>query len=99
MVRVSRMTSMIGRTSVMIIAVSLRLMFCAGVAVALTACGTRTPQQPVQAEQPVQAKVQNKAHDPLQVVDTRPIIAAFGDSLSAGFGVEPGKSYPDDLQR
>jgi acyl-CoA thioesterase I len=27
------------------------------------------------------------------------VIAAFGDSLSAGFGVEPGKSYPDDLQR
>ena len=27
------------------------------------------------------------------------MIAAFGDSLSAGFGVEPGKSYPDDLQR
>lgn len=24
---------------------------------------------------------------------------AFGDSLSAGFGVEPGKSYPDDVQR
>jgi acyl-CoA thioesterase-1 len=31
--------------------------------------------------------------------DTRPVIAAFGDSLSAGFGVAPGKSFPDDLQR
>jgi acyl-CoA thioesterase-1 len=31
--------------------------------------------------------------------DTRPIIVAFGDSLTAGFGVPPGKSYPDDLQR
>ncbi len=31
--------------------------------------------------------------------DTRPVIAAFGDSLSAGFGVEPGKSFPDDVQR
>ena len=27
------------------------------------------------------------------------MIAAFGDSLSAGFGVEPGNSYPDGLQR
>lgn len=27
------------------------------------------------------------------------MIAAFGDSLSAGFGVEPGKSFPDDIQR
>ena len=31
--------------------------------------------------------------------DKRPVIAAFGDSLSAGFGVPPGKSFPDDLQR
>jgi acyl-CoA thioesterase I len=31
--------------------------------------------------------------------DTRPVVAAFGDSLSAGYGVEPGKSFPDDLQR
>jgi acyl-CoA thioesterase-1 len=26
-------------------------------------------------------------------------IVAFGDSLTAGFGVEPGQSWPDDLQR
>lgn len=31
--------------------------------------------------------------------DSRPVIVAFGDSLTAGFGVAPGKSYPDDLQR
>jgi len=31
--------------------------------------------------------------------DTRPVIVAFGDSLTAGYGVEPGKSYPDFLQR
>jgi acyl-CoA thioesterase-1 len=31
--------------------------------------------------------------------DTRPVIVAFGDSLSAGFGLDPGQSYPDDLQR
>jgi acyl-CoA thioesterase-1 len=34
-----------------------------------------------------------------QPPDSRPVIVAFGDSLTAGFGVEPGKSYPDDLQR
>jgi acyl-CoA thioesterase-1 len=32
-------------------------------------------------------------------LDARPVIAAFGDSLSAGYGVAPGKSFPDDLQR
>jgi len=30
--------------------------------------------------------------------DTRPVIACFGDSLTAGFGVDSGKSYPDLLQ-
>lgn len=33
------------------------------------------------------------------MADSRKVIAAFGDSISAGFGVEPGKSFPDDLQR
>lgn len=31
--------------------------------------------------------------------DTRPVIVAFGDSLTAGFNVEPGESYPDYLQQ
>lgn len=32
-------------------------------------------------------------------IDTRPVIVAFGDSLSAGYGAEPGKSFPDFLQK
>ncbi len=31
--------------------------------------------------------------------DGRPVVAAFGDSISAGFGVPPGKGYADDLQK
>ena len=31
--------------------------------------------------------------------DTRKVLVVFGDSLSAGYGVPAGKSYPDDLQR
>jgi acyl-CoA thioesterase-1 len=27
-----------------------------------------------------------------------PIIACFGDSITAGYGVAPGQAYPDDLQ-
>jgi acyl-CoA thioesterase-1 len=100
MVRVSRMTSMMGGTSVMIMAVSLRLTACVIVAVALAACASPRSQP---AQEPVPEKVgreaRNEAPKTVQLTDTRPVIAAFGDSLSAGFGVEPGKSYPDDLQR
>lgn len=31
--------------------------------------------------------------------DDRPVIVCFGDSLSAGYGVETGLSYPDFLQK
>src|SRR5208337_2519245 len=31
--------------------------------------------------------------------DTRSVIVAFGDSLTAGFGADPGKSFPDFLQK
>src|SRR5579883_2868579 len=31
--------------------------------------------------------------------DSRPAIVCFGDSLTAGFGVDPGHSYPDLLQQ
>jgi acyl-CoA thioesterase-1 len=31
--------------------------------------------------------------------ESRPVILAFGDSLTAGYGVRPGSGYPDLLQR
>lgn len=37
------------------------------------------------------------ASDP--ATDPREKLVVFGDSLSAGFGLAPGESYPDDLQR
>jgi acyl-CoA thioesterase-1 len=30
--------------------------------------------------------------------DSRPLLVCFGDSLTAGFGTDPGQSYPDYLQ-
>jgi acyl-CoA thioesterase-1 len=32
------------------------------------------------------------------VHDTRPLVVCFGDSLTAGYGADAGKSYPDYLQ-
>lgn len=31
--------------------------------------------------------------------DHRPLIVCFGDSLTAGYGTDPGESYPDFLQK
>ena len=57
----------------------------------LTGCGDRSapPSEPEHASQP----------QPAPPADNRPVIVAFGDSLTAGFGADPGKSYPDFLQR
>ena len=30
--------------------------------------------------------------------DSRPLLVCFGDSLTAGYGADPGQSYPDYLQ-
>lgn len=55
------------------------------------ACGTKTAEvatEPVYEPPPA----------PVAPTDGRPVIVAFGDSLSAGYGAETGKSYPDFLQ-
>jgi acyl-CoA thioesterase-1 len=31
-------------------------------------------------------------------LDTRPLLVCFGDSLTAGYGTDPGQAYPDQLQ-
>lgn len=47
------------------------------------------------------AGVDNSAppKSPPPVRDTRPVIVAFGDSLTAGYGTNTGQSYPDYLQQ
>ncbi len=58
-------------------------------ALLLTACGTHKPDP---------APEETTAAKPAQSDDRR-VLAAFGDSLTAGYGAEPGKSYPDFLQQ
>jgi acyl-CoA thioesterase-1 len=57
-------------------------------------CGNRSspPSEPAQSTAPADAGRTPAA-------DARPVIVAFGDSLTAGFGADPGNSFPDFLQQ
>jgi acyl-CoA thioesterase I len=88
-------------TSVMIMAVSSRLMLLAVLTFALTACGgqVNNDREVAQTSQTAQApQTQYPERQPAPVSDTRPTIIAFGDSISAGYGVAQGKTYPEVLQ-
>jgi acyl-CoA thioesterase-1 len=68
----------------------LAVFWLVAIALALNGCGSRgAPSAPPEAET-VKAPEQE---------DRRPVIAAFGDSLTEGFGVDPRHSYPAVLQR
>ncbi|HBY61255.1 MAG TPA: arylesterase [Solibacterales bacterium] len=65
----------------------------------LAGCGTKeTPRQESAGPAPAAAAVEPAAA-PAPVDDGRPAIVAYGDSLSAGFGVPAGESFPDFLQK
>ena len=55
-------------------------------------CGTRVPP-------PVESVTAPPPAPRTEAKDDRPVVLAFGDSLSAGYGVETGLSYPDFLQK
>jgi acyl-CoA thioesterase-1 len=73
---------------------------------ALSILGCRSDKTPKETEQQDSAKSVPAAEPPLPapnpaattINDKRPVIVCFGDSLTAGYGTEPGKSYPDYLQ-
>jgi len=77
----------------------------------LSLLGCRTDNPAPQTERPDSGKSVPAAEAPLPnpkpqaatipaitINDKRPLIVCFGDSLTAGLGTEPGKSYPDYLQ-
>jgi acyl-CoA thioesterase-1 len=80
------------------------LAILAALATSLTGCRADNPTIP--AEQPTStspipaAEAPASAPQPSQPTtnDKRPLIVCFGDSLTAGYGAELGKSYPDYLQ-
>jgi acyl-CoA thioesterase-1 len=64
----------------------------------LVSCGQQKPAETADLGPPRQ--IAEPAPDPAPAApDPRPVIAAFGDSLTAGYGVETGNSYPDFLQK
>ncbi|SRR5579883_337343 len=50
-------------------------------------------------EDPRPAPPAASAPPPPRPADDRKVLAVFGDSISAGFGLAPGQSFPDDLQK
>jgi len=75
------------------------LLIVAGVTIAMCGCKTHqtthksTPVDSTPITEP-QPETSIAAAKP----DNRPILACFGDSLTAGLGTDPGESYPDYLQ-
>jgi acyl-CoA thioesterase-1 len=61
-------------------------------------CGCGKKEEP--APQPSPAAVAPAPAPPAQpAADPRPAIVVFGDSISAGFGLDAGQSFPDLLQK
>jgi acyl-CoA thioesterase-1 len=70
----------------------------------LLGCGGSRPAQPGAEAKPTESSkatpsTQPEAKSAPTPLDTRPVIVAFGDSLTAGYGADPGKSFPDFLQK
>lgn len=60
-----------------------------------------TPSSPPakqQAESPSPVHTDEPLEQPSLKEDPRPKIVCFGDSLTAGYGTDPGEAYPDYLQ-
>jgi acyl-CoA thioesterase-1 len=71
------------------------------VALATSLAGCRAGNTPKEPEQPVSTAAEAPVPAPTSAetpTDTRPLIVCFGDSLTAGYGADVGKSYPDYLQ-
>jgi len=67
--------------------------------VVLAGCSAPAPEvrksEPSKVEAPVVAVTPTAATIP----DNRKVMVVFGDSISAGYGLAPGLSYPDVMQR
>jgi len=65
----------------------------------LVLCACASAPGPTPEPAPGAAREAAPPAQPRIAPDNRPVIVAFGDSLTAGFGADPGASYPDFLQQ
>lgn len=71
-------------------------------ALLLAGCQSSKPASPASTPKDEPETSDSAAATPTPPVDpndARPVIIAFGDSLTAGYGAAPGESYPNYLQR
>jgi acyl-CoA thioesterase-1 len=67
---------------------------------AVPACSSSEPETPSPSSAPTgQETPLPQLPPPANAADGRPIILAFGDSLTAGSGLAPGTGYPETLQK
>jgi acyl-CoA thioesterase-1 len=71
----------------------MRKIWLVAAAVFLAGCGKK--EEPAAQPAPAAAAAPVKP----QAADARPAIVVFGDSISAGFGLDTGQSFPDLLQK
>jgi acyl-CoA thioesterase-1 len=80
--------------------IPLRLRCCVLLAAALAVAGChRTGSAPQAGSAAVEETPAPANRTQTAARDSRPVIVAFGDSLTVGFGTDSGESYPDYLQR
>ena len=60
---------------------------------------TSTPSQNTSGDAAGSDPAMTPASPAAATADHRPVLVCFGDSLTAGFGADPGESYPDFLQK
>ncbi|MEO8367827.1 MAG: arylesterase [Candidatus Solibacter sp.] len=65
-------------------------------AAALMLCACNRPEKPAAPTQTATAPIHTP---PAAAADPRPAIVCFGDSITAGFGLEAAESFPDLLQK
>ena len=65
----------------------------------LSACSRQETERPLPPRQAARETPPAGPIDPRSKPDGRPVLVCFGDSITAGQGLDPGEIYPDVLQR